>query len=87
MQEAKVQEGYPCDAAEQAARVKKWNVSLTPCMVTAAGGKSAGTAVATRSHIGMSQPLIVKNTNHTHPVGRFCMKRVQAIMSPVTVKV
>ena len=65
VQEAKVQEGYPCDAAEQAARVKKWNVSLNPCMVTAAGGKSAGTAVATRSHIGMSQPLAVNNANHT----------------------
>ena len=51
-QEVKLPEGYPAVAAEQAARNKKCPLSIEPCLVTAAGGKSAGTAVATRSFIG-----------------------------------
>ena len=55
-QEVKIAEGYPQEVAEQAARTAKWKVSIEPCLITAAGGKSAGTAVATRSYIGMSTP-------------------------------
>ena len=37
---------------EQAARNKGWKAALTPCNLTKAEGKSAGTAVCCRTHIG-----------------------------------
>ena len=79
VQEAKVPEGYPADAAEQTARTLKWSVSINPCAITGNGGKSAGTAVATRTHIGMSLPSAVQATSHLHAKGRFSMKRISAI--------
>ena len=37
-QEVKLPHGYPCEAAEQAARNAKWKLSVEPCLVTKAGG-------------------------------------------------
>ena len=79
VQEAKVDDGYAREAAEQAARFNQWNVSLEPCLVTKAGGKSAGAAVGTKSFIGMSTTATVKESQHLHPKGRFCMRRVAAM--------
>ena len=79
VQEAKVEDGYDREAAEQAARFNLWNVSIEPCLVTKAGGKSAGAAVGTKSFIGMSIPEAVKESQHLHPKGRFCMRRVAAM--------
>ena len=76
-QEVKVAEGYPKEAAEQAARTLKWKVSIEPCLVTAAGGKSAGTSVATRSYVGMSTPKAVTASQHLHPRGHLAMRRVR----------
>ena len=79
VQEAKVEDGYDREAAEQAARFNRWNVPIEPCLVTKAGGKSAGAAVGTKSFIGMSIPEAVKEAQHLHPKGRFCMRRVAAM--------
>ena len=78
-QEAKVAAGYPQEAAEQAARSHKWNVSIEPCLITTAGGKSAGTAVASRSFIGMTAPKAASASQHLHPTGRFMLRRVAAM--------
>ena len=78
-QEVKIAEGYPQEAAEQAARTAKWKVSIEPCLITAAGGKSAGTAVATRSYIGMSTPKAVATSQHLHPQGHLAIRRVAAM--------
>ena len=78
-QEVKIAEGYPQAAAEQAARSLKWTVSMEPCLVTTAGGKSAGTAIATRSYIGMSTSQAVSASQHLHPRGHFAMRRVAAM--------
>ena len=78
-QEVKLPGGYPAVAAEQAARSKKWSLTVEPCLITAAGGKSAGTAVATRSFIGMSVPAPVAAMQHLHATDRFCMRRVAAM--------
>lgn len=79
VQGAKVVDGYDREAAEQAARLHKWNVSIEPCLVTKAGGKSAGAAVGAKSFIGMSMTEAVKQSQHLHPKGRFCMRRVAAM--------
>ena len=79
VQEAKVDDGYAREAAEQAARFNQWNVSLEPCLITKAGGKSAGAAVGSKSFIGMTTPAPVKESQHLHPKGRFCMRRVAAM--------
>ena len=78
-QEVKLPYGYPCEAAEQAARNAKWKLSIEPCLVTKAGGKSAGTAVATRSYIGMSTPKAVEASQALHAQGRFALRRVSAM--------
>ena len=78
-QEVKLQEGYPCEAAEQAARNAKWKLSVEPCLITKAGGRSAGTAVATRNYIGMTKPKAVEATQRLHAPGRFAMRRVAAM--------
>ena len=41
-QEDKLPAGHPKEAAEQAARSKKWKLAVDVCHVTAVGGKSAG---------------------------------------------
>ena len=71
--------GRATGSAEQAARNAKWKLSIEPCLVTKAGGKSAGTAVATRSYIGMSVPKAVEATHTLHAQGRFAMRRVSAM--------
>ena len=63
-------EGYDREAAEQAARFNRWNVSIEPCLDTKVGGKSAGTAVGTKSFIGMSITEAVKESQHLHPKGQ-----------------
>ena len=78
-QEVKVPQGYLQDQAEQAARNSKWSLSIEPCEATQLGGRSAGTSVAVRSFIGMSEPLAVTASKHLHAPGRFCMKRVSAM--------
>ena len=66
-QEVKLPEGYPCEAAEQAARSGKWKLAIEPCHITIAGGKSAGTSVATRSYIMMTRPKAVEATQGSAP--------------------
>ena len=65
--------------AEQAARNAKWKLAIEPCLVTAKGGRSAGTAVATRSYIGMSVPKAVEASQDLHAKGHFAMRRVAAM--------
>ena len=78
-EEVKLQEGYPCQASEQVARNAKWKLSVEPCLMTKAGGRSAGTAVATRSYIGMTKPKAVEATQRLHAPGRFAMRRIAAM--------
>ena len=78
-QEVKLPEGEPSDAAEQAARNAKWRLSTVPCLVTAKGGRSAGTAVATRNYIGMSLPKAVEPSQNLHARTHFAMGRVAAM--------
>ena len=78
-QEVRVAKGYPKLAAEQAARGDKWSLAIEPCAVAKAGGRSVGTAVATRSYIGMSDSQPVITSQHLHAQGRFAMKRVSAM--------
>ena len=72
-------EGYPCQQAEQAARNTKWSLAIEPCLVSTLDGKSAGTSVAVRSFIGMSEPSVVTASKQLHAKGHFCMKRVAAM--------
>ena len=58
-QELKVPDGYPREQAEQTARNSKWSLAIEPCLVSKLGGRSAGTSVAVRSFIGMSEPTAV----------------------------
>ena len=60
IQEVKLPTGYPVQAADQTARGEKWSIGVEPCLVTEAGGRSTGVAVAARSYIGMSKPTAVK---------------------------
>ena len=78
-QEVKLPEGEPSDAAEQAARNAKRKLSTEPCLVAAKGGRSAGTAVATRNYIGMSMPKAVEASQSLHARGHFAMRRVAAM--------
>ena len=78
-QEVKLPAGYPKDAAEQAARIKKWNLAVGACHVTAVGGKSAGFAIATRCFIGMSSSKVVDESQKLHQPGHFGMKHVGAL--------
>ena len=79
VQEVKLPEGDPCQAAEQAARNAKWKLATEPCLVTAKGGRSAGAAVATRNYIGMSVPGAVEASQSLHAKGHFVMRRVAAM--------
>ena len=65
-QEVRLPGGEPCRAAEQAARNAKWKLAVEPFLLTSKGGRSAGTAVATRSYIGMSTPKAVEVTQELH---------------------
>ena len=78
-QEVKVPHGHLKDQAEQAARNSKWSLAIEPCEVTQLGGHSAGTAVAVRSFIGMSESIAVTASKHLHAHGHFSMKRVSAM--------
>ena len=78
-QEVKMPHGYLRDQAEQAARNSKWSLAIEPCEVTQLGGHSAGTSVAVRSFIGMSEPVAVTASKHLHAQGHFSMKRVSAM--------
>ena len=78
-QELKVPDGYPREQAEQTARNSKWSLAIEPCLVSKLGGRSAGTSVAVRSFIGMSEPVAVTASKHLHAQGHFCMKRVSAM--------
>ena len=78
-QEVRVPEGYPRQAAEQAARSEKWSLAIELCSVAKGGGRSAGTAVASRNYIGMAESQPVATTQHLHAAGRFAMKRVAAM--------
>ena len=60
VQDAKVESGRHIDEAEQSMRACKWTASLEPCVVSQGEGKSAGVAVAVRSHIGLSKPAPVE---------------------------
>ena len=77
-QDVKLPTGYPKDAAEQAARSKKWNLAVEACHVTAVGGKSAGVSIATRCFIGMSSSKVGEESQKLHRVGYFGMKHVGA---------
>ena len=79
MQETRVADGDTLRAAEQTARISKWNLTLAPCRVTECGGKSAGVAVATKSHIGMAVTEPGKLSQGLHQQGRFAIRRVGAI--------
>ena len=68
-QEVRLPGGEPCRAAEQAARNAKWKLAVEPCLLTNKGGKSAGTAVATRSYIGMSTPRLSRPPKSYMPRG------------------
>ena len=78
-QEVKAPSGHLKDQAEQAAMNAKWSLCIEPCEVTQLGGHSAGTAVAVRSFIGMSEPLAVAASKHLHAQGHFSMRRVSAM--------
>ena len=47
------------EQAEQTARSSKWSLAIEPCFVSQLEGHSAGTSVAVRSFIGMTEPLVV----------------------------
>ena len=51
IQETKIPVGNTTDT-EQAARNKGWSTAINPCIVSAAEGKSAGTAVCSGTQIG-----------------------------------
>ena len=63
-QELKIPEGHLLDQAEQTARNAKWSMAIEPCFVSAVDGHSAGTSVAVRNHIGMSQSLVALSLIH-----------------------
>ena len=78
-QEVKVAKGYHKLAAEQPARGDKWSLAIEPCAVAKAGGRSVGTAVATRNYIGISDSQPVTTSQHLHAEGRFAMQQVSAM--------
>ena len=80
-QEVKVPRGYPRQAAEQAARGNKWGLSIEPCSVAKGGGRSAGTAVAARSFIGLATLKAAAATQHLHAAGRFTTRGAAAMGS------
>ena len=80
VQEAKVEGGRHTAEAEQSIRACKWTASLEPCVMSQCGGKSAGVAVAVRSHIGLSKPAPVEIAQPYQTEGRFIMRRVEAMM-------
>ena len=55
LQEIRKATSEDCIEAEQLARKDKWSLIVGPSVVTAAGGVSAGVAVAARSHFGLAE--------------------------------
>ena len=82
-QECKLAAGDSVCAAEQRARNLKWNTCIAPCAVSVVGGRSAGVAVATRSHIGMTIPIETSLTSVdvALPPERFMMRLVGGYLS------
>ena len=78
-QELKIPDGYVLAQAEQTARNAKWSMAIEPCYVSPLEGNSAGTSVAVMNHIGMTHSLVTKESQHLHPPGHFCMRRVAAM--------
>ena len=72
VQEAKIPECSIADT-EQAARNKGWRTAINPCIITAAEGKSAGTAVCSRTQIG-SRNSFEQSCNDKLLQARFQMK-------------
>ena len=66
------------DDTEQAARNKGWSTAINPCIVTAAEGKSAGTAVCSRTQIG-SKNSFADEGGDGQLQARFQMKHFGAV--------
>ena len=77
IQEAKIPEESITDT-EQAARNKGWCTAINPCIITAAEGKSAGTAVCSRTQIG-SKNSFADTCNDKLLHARFQMKHFGAV--------
>ena len=78
-QEAKLSDGEDVATAVQTMRAAKWSASITPCSVSVKGGRSAGVAVCTRSHVGVSIPKAAQLTRALFPPGRFMIRTVSAV--------
>ena len=76
-QEVKIDSGQ-CKDIEDAVRCDGWKAKLQPCVYAQGGGKSAGTVVACRKHIGMRE---AKCSSDSWPElqGRFQVKVVGAV--------
>ena len=77
IQEAKIPEECINDT-EQAARNKGWSTAINPCIVTAAEGRSAGTAVCSRTQIG-SKNSFADKCEDKQMQARFQMKHFGAV--------
>ncbi len=78
-QEPKVLPGQPCADSEAQARQAKWALSLEPCLITEAAGKSAGVTVGARSHIGVSQPAGIADPWDGPLQARFRLRHIGAV--------
>ena len=82
-QEVKRLPGDQTAAAEAALRNLKWRGKINPCERGPKGGPSAGTLVAVRSHIGMSQPdgYVIEDSHarvQLQKVGAVCTRGLHA---------
>ncbi len=77
IQETGVEAGAATQEVEQAARSCGWKVRCTPCAETAAGGRSAGVAVAARNHLGMAKTAGEGEPDRTG--GRLAVATVNAV--------
>ena len=78
-QETRVPPGLRTAEAEQTARNSKWTASLEPCVVTAAGGLSAGVGFAVKPHTGLSLPAVALDAIAGLDGARFGLRRVGGI--------
>ena len=76
---AETVKGPATDEAEAAALHAKWNLSIQPCRVTDRNGKSAGTAVGSRSHIGLSIGAAQLDDIQKLHTGRFQLRKAGCI--------
>ena len=77
VQETKIVEDSIADT-EQAARNKGWKTAISPCNLTTAEGKSAGTAVCSRTHVG-SRKSFADECSDRSVQARFQMKHFGAV--------